>query len=195
MQPHFHGLYSSFEFCCEGRWFTSIEEDRCNKEAQQSYLERNIPAIPNWFQPCQCCCCLWCPGQYLRLRTLISSKPRNFKLVIVSSFCPFTLVSVLMPLVLFVISLVFSTLWGLCRITQLILPVLLPPLLSHSCQQNGDWWFFCLQCWQCLRDLLRRLSWSFPEICWRAWVRVDIPIELQLLFGTSLLCCCWRGLH
>ena len=32
------------------------------------------------------------------------------KLVTVSSFCPFTLMSVLMPLVLFVISLVFSAL-------------------------------------------------------------------------------------
>ena len=38
-------------------------------------------------------------------------------------------------------------------------------LLSHRCdQQSGDWWLFCFQCWQCLRDLRRRLSWSFPEI-------------------------------
>ena len=37
-------------------------------------------------------------------------KPRYLKLVTVSSFCPFTLISVLMPLVLFVISLVFSAL-------------------------------------------------------------------------------------
>ena len=35
---------------------------------------------------------------------------RYLKLVTVSSFCPFTLISVLMPLVLFVISLVFSAL-------------------------------------------------------------------------------------
>ena len=27
---------------------------------------------PNWFQPCQCCCCLYYPGEYLRLGTLIS---------------------------------------------------------------------------------------------------------------------------
>ena len=27
---------------------------------------------PNWFQPCQCCCCLCYPGEYLRLETLIS---------------------------------------------------------------------------------------------------------------------------
>ena len=37
-------------------------------------------------------------------------QPRYLKLVTVSSFCPFTLISVLMPLVLFVISLVFSAL-------------------------------------------------------------------------------------
>ena len=40
----------------------------------------------------------------------VITEPRYLKLVIVSSFRPFTLVSVLMPLVLFVISLVFSAL-------------------------------------------------------------------------------------
>ena len=40
----------------------------------------------------------------------VITEPRYLKLVIVSSFCPFTLISVLMPLVLFVISLVFSAL-------------------------------------------------------------------------------------
>ncbi len=37
-------------------------------------------------------------------------EPRYLKLVTISSFCPFTLIYVLMPLVLFVISLVFSAL-------------------------------------------------------------------------------------
>ena len=39
----------------------------------QSYLgtERNT-VIPNWFQPCKCCYCLCYPGQYLRLRIIIS---------------------------------------------------------------------------------------------------------------------------
>ena len=41
---------------------------------------------------------------------LVITEPRYLKLVTVSSFCPFTLISVLMPLVLFVISLVFSAL-------------------------------------------------------------------------------------
>ena len=86
-------------------------------------------------------------------------------------------------------------LWRLCWDAQLILPVLLPLLLSHWCrQQSGGWWLFCLKWWQCCYDLLRRLSWSFPEICWRVWVRVDIPVRLQLWLGTSLLCCCWKGL-
>ena len=40
----------------------------------------------------------------------VITDPRYLKLVTVSSFCQFTLISVLMPLVLFVISLVFSAL-------------------------------------------------------------------------------------
>ena len=63
--PHFHGLYSSLELCCEGPWFTSIQEDGCDKGAHQSYLgaERNTLVNPNWFQPCQCCCCLCYPAE------------------------------------------------------------------------------------------------------------------------------------
>ena len=40
----------------------------------------------------------------------VINEPRYLKLATVSSFCPFTLISVLMPLVLFDISLVFSAL-------------------------------------------------------------------------------------
>ena len=40
----------------------------------------------------------------------VITEPRYLKLVTVSNFCSFTLISVLMPLVLFVISLVFSAL-------------------------------------------------------------------------------------
>ena len=39
-----------------------------------------------------------------------TTEPRDLKLVTVSSFCPFTLISLLMPLVLFVINLVFPAL-------------------------------------------------------------------------------------
>ena len=82
----------------------------------------------------------------------VITEPRYLKLVTVSSFCPFTLISVLMPLVL---SSAWSSrhwfpchrLWRLCRDAQLILLVLLPLLLSHRChQQSRDWWLFCLQC-------------------------------------------------
>ena len=40
----------------------------------------------------------------------VITEPRYLKLVTISSFCPFTLISVSMPLVLIVISLIFSTL-------------------------------------------------------------------------------------
>ena len=44
------------------------------------------------------------------ISSLVKAELRYLKLVTVSSFCPFILISVLMPLVLFVISLVFSAL-------------------------------------------------------------------------------------
>ena len=51
--------------------------------------KNNTHVIPNWFQPCQCCCCLCYPGEYLRLWTLISYNwSRILKLVTISSFCP-----------------------------------------------------------------------------------------------------------
>ena len=64
----------SLELCCGGPWFTSIQEDGCDKGAHQSYhgAERNTLVTPDWFQPCQCCCCLCYPGKYLRLGTLNS---------------------------------------------------------------------------------------------------------------------------
>ena len=38
--PHFQGLYSSLELCCEGPWFTSmLQEDGYDKGVHQSYLE------------------------------------------------------------------------------------------------------------------------------------------------------------
>ena len=72
--PHFHSLYSSSQLCCEGPWFTSIQEDGCGRAARKAYLEteRNVPVVPNWFQPCQCWCHLCDPGVYLRLGTLVS---------------------------------------------------------------------------------------------------------------------------
>ena len=70
--PHFHCSYS-LQLCHEGPWFTCIQEDGCDKGGHQSYLGavRNTPTIPNWFQLCQYCCCLYYPGEYLRLGTII----------------------------------------------------------------------------------------------------------------------------
>ena len=66
-----------------------------------------------------------------------TTQPWYLKLVTVSSFFPFTLISLLMLLQLFVINEVFSALismwlWRLRRDSQLTFPVL-PFLLSHRC--------------------------------------------------------------
>ena len=100
----------------------------------------------------------------------VVTEPRYLKLVTVSSFCPFTFISVSMQWC-YLSSAWFSRhwspchrLWRLCRDTQLILQIL-PLLLSHQChKQSQDWWLFCLQCWQCLHDLLRCVSWHFPDM-------------------------------
>ena len=47
--------------------------------------KKNTPVIPNWFQPCQCCCCLCYPGEYLRLGTPIS---HNWAQVLEACHCP-----------------------------------------------------------------------------------------------------------
>ena len=76
----------------------------------------------------------------------VITKPWYLKLVTVLRFCPFTLISVLCHWCC--LSSAWSSrqgspcrrLWRLCRDAQLILPVLLPLLLSHRChQQSGDW--------------------------------------------------------
>ena len=148
LAPHFHDLYSSLELCSEGPWFTCIQEDGCDKGVHQMYLgtDRNTPVIPNWFQACQCCCCLCYPDEYLWLGTLISY---NWAQVLEARDClklwlsqaSVHLISVLMPLAL-------SSAWSsqhwspcrrlrrLCRDTKLILPVL-PLLLGHRCHQQS----------------------------------------------------------
>ena len=44
--PHFHGLYSSLELCCDGSWFTSIQEDKRDKGSVVSW---NLPRILGTF--------------------------------------------------------------------------------------------------------------------------------------------------
>ena len=78
----------------------------------------------------------------------VITEPRYWKLVTVSSFCPFTSISVLMPLVMFVTSLVFSALismpWAVEAFSRRStnFQVLLPLLLSHRCHQQLC---FCLK--------------------------------------------------
>ena len=88
-----------------GRWF--------DKGAHQLYLgtEINTPVIPSWFQPYHCyfVCAILESISGLEPSSVVI-EPRYLKLVTVLSFCPFILISVLMPLVWLVISLVFSAL-------------------------------------------------------------------------------------
>ena len=111
---------------------------KCDRGAHQSHIgtKRNVPVVPNWFQPCQCCCCLCYPGKYLRLETFVSTtQPRSLKLV-----TPRPL-SVYFDLLVDAAGAVFHPrgLLGACRDAQLNLPVLRSPLLSHRCcRQSGD---------------------------------------------------------
>ena len=121
----------------------------------------------------------------------VITEPRYLKFVTVSSFCLFTLISGLMPLVL---SSVWSSwhgsphrrLWRLCQDAQLILPVLLLLLQSHWChQQSGDWLWCCPQCSQCLHDLIRHLSWSFPKNVLKRVDESRHPCLIQLVYRYS----------
>ena len=69
----------------------------------------------------------------------VITEPRYLKLVTVSSFCPFTLIFVLMPLVLFVISLVFSALHSTPQAVEALSrrPAHFSSSSSHP--QSGDW--------------------------------------------------------
>ena len=74
---------------------------------------------------------------------------RYLKLVTVSSFCPFTVISLLMPLLLLVISMVFSALIS----TPLDVEALSRRSVKFACssfsrakpsKQSGNWRLFCL---------------------------------------------------
>ena len=93
-----------------------------------SYLgtERNVPVFQNWFQPCQSCCHLCYPGEYLRLGCLVRY---NCAQILEASDCLKLLsVYVLTSLMSLVLSSTWSSrhwspyrrLWRLCRDAQLI---------------------------------------------------------------------------
>ena len=72
----FGGLHYSLKLYCEGPWFTSMQEDGCDKEAHQSYFgtQKNAPVVSDWYQTRQCCGRLCYAGGYLRLGTPVSYK-------------------------------------------------------------------------------------------------------------------------
>ena len=98
--PHFRGLHSSLELCCEGPWFTSIQEDGCDKGAHQSYLELREILLSfktsfNLVNAAVVCAVLESISG-LEPSSVIT-EPRYLKLVTVSSCCPFTLICVDQP--------------------------------------------------------------------------------------------------
>ena len=167
-----------FDLCCEGPWFTSIQEDGCDKGAHQSYLgaDRYTLVNPNWFQPCQCCCCLRCPWESLRLLTLIIC---NWAQVLEACDC-LKLLSINFDLCVDATGVICHQLGLLGTDHHVIgcggfvkthfassssspaklsmssakqrLVIVLPPMLT-------------------VPSYRRHLSWSFPEICWKGWVR------------------------
>ena len=85
----------------------------------------------------------------------VITEPKYLKLVTLSSFCPFTVIPVMMPLVLIVchqLGLLGTDLHAVgcgdfVEMLNYFLLVFHSLLLSHRChQQSGVWWLFCLQC-------------------------------------------------
>ena len=108
-------LFFFFLFCNSAvtALIKSIQEDGCDKGAHQSYLGtgRNTLSIQTGFNLVNAAvvCAILESISDLELSSVIT-EPRYLKLVTVSSFYPFIFISVLLPLVLFVISLVFPAL-------------------------------------------------------------------------------------
>ena len=112
--PRFHGLYSSLELCFEGLHDSQAYRMMdVTREHTNRILElREIPlSFQTGFNPVNAAVASAIQENTLGLEpSSVISGPRYLKLVTVSSFYPFTLISVLMPMGLFVISLIFSVL-------------------------------------------------------------------------------------
>ena len=127
-----------------------------------------------------------------------TTAPMYLKLVTVPNFCPFTFISLWMPLVLFV----FSALISILYLVQVLLRLSTRAFISCSSSARAS-----------MSSANRRLviflppMLTFPscfsrasdmicsEKCWRGWVTEDILALLRLLFWTILLCCHSFGLH
>ena len=131
-----------------------------------------------------------------------TTAPRYLKLVTVPNFCPFTFISLWMPLALFVISLVFSALISILYLVQVL--SILSTRASSSCSSsarasmssaNRRLVIFLPPMLTSHHVLPGHQTWSVREKCWRGWVTEDILALLRLLFWTILLCCHSSGLH
>ena len=61
--PHFHGLYSSLQLCCEDPWCTSTQEDGCDKDVfgiWDTLQDANLISSTVLFILCVCVCVCVC---------------------------------------------------------------------------------------------------------------------------------------
>ena len=110
---HFQDLYSFLELCCEGPWFKSIQKMDVIGKRVSCILELReiLMSFQTGFSLVNAAViCAFLESISGLEPSSVITEPRYLKHVTVSSFCPFTLISVLMPLMLFVISLVFPAL-------------------------------------------------------------------------------------
>ena len=64
--------YHLISLACFLLWSSAVRVHDSPAYRKMDVTRERISRITsNWFQPCQCCCCLCYPGEYLRLRTLI----------------------------------------------------------------------------------------------------------------------------
>ena len=135
VKPHFHGSYFSLQLCCECPQFTSIQEDGYDQgstsvifEVREKLLSFQtgfnfvnaavICAILETISGCKQCSRIL--GSLAGPGSSDTTEPRCFKLMTVS----FTLTSMLMLLVLFVINLVFSALISMPQAVKALLSCL-----------------------------------------------------------------------
>lgn len=141
-------------------------------------------------------------GEHLRFGHFVDN---GSKILIVTSLSLLSLMSVLMPLVLFVISLVFST--PLCISWTVNVSSKRPTRFRSSSlflqgrlchQQNASWWLFLRQCWLFHYVLL----WSYSAVAMILSKNMLNKVGKAGILGSLLLwswtrsqCCCWRRLR
>ena len=137
-------LWGSMNHKHTGRW--------TYERSALSYLgaERNTPVIPNWFQLCQCCCCLCYPEEYLRLGILISYNWAQ----VLEACDSLKLLSIFFDLCVDWHWSPYCRLWRLCQDAQLVLLVVLPP--AKPSMSSAKWRLVIV-----LPPVLTVLSWSF----------------------------------